>query len=159
MLVMCKTWHRHWTRPRDYKKLHAQFSWTWKNAQMCKNIKKLRLFQAPISLEFYFFLFKKAEMPPIVGISTFISRKKFMLNWVEHEVCITSVPGFHMPLLPSCLEIQSGHVIFCLPVEYFSSAKLQSVTDAFYFWIKAFSGITYPYVTYCYNIMLWSWLT
>ena len=32
-----------------------------------------------------FFLLIKVEMPTVVGISTFISRKHFMLNSVEHE--------------------------------------------------------------------------
>ena len=32
-----------------------------------------------------FFLLIKVEMPTIVGISTFMSRKIFMLSWVEKE--------------------------------------------------------------------------
>ena len=32
-----------------------------------------------------FFLSIKVEMPTIVGISTFMSRKNFILSWVEHE--------------------------------------------------------------------------
>ena len=50
------------------------------NAHKYKNIKKLSIFQAQISLECYFFLLIKVEMPTIVGISTFMSRRNFMLN-------------------------------------------------------------------------------
>ena len=41
-----------------------------------------------------FFLLINVKMPTIFGILTFISRKNFMLNWVEHEKSfITSGPG------------------------------------------------------------------
>ena len=41
-----------------------------------------------------FFLLINVKMPTIVGILTFISRKNFMLNSVEHEKSfITSGPG------------------------------------------------------------------
>ena len=41
-----------------------------------------------------FFLLINVKMPTIVGILTFISRKKFMLSLVEHKtVFITSEPG------------------------------------------------------------------
>ena len=49
------------------------------NAHKYKNIKKLSVFQAQISLECYFMLIT-VKMPIIVGILTFISRKNFMLN-------------------------------------------------------------------------------
>ena len=55
------------------------------NAHNYKNIKK-SIILALISLECYFFLIIKIEMPTVVGISTFISRKKIILNSVEHEV-------------------------------------------------------------------------
>ena len=42
-----------------------------------EKIKKFSIFPAQISLECYF--------STIVGILTFMSRKYFMLNWVEHE--------------------------------------------------------------------------
>ena len=42
-----------------------------------------------------FFLFINVKMPIIVGILTFMSRKIFMLNSVEHEKSfITSGPDF-----------------------------------------------------------------
>ena len=51
-----------------------------------------------------FFLLINVKMPIIVGISTFMSRKNFMLSWVEHEkYFITSGPvssskGFDLQL-------------------------------------------------------------
>ena len=40
-----------------------------------------------------FFLLINVKMPTIVGILTFMSRKKFMLSGVEHEIIfITSGP-------------------------------------------------------------------
>ena len=44
------------------------------NARKYNNIKKLSIFQAHISLESYFFLLIKVEMPTIAGISTFMNR-------------------------------------------------------------------------------------
>ena len=68
------------------------------NDHKYKNIKKLSIFQAQISLECYFFLLISIKMPTIVGISTFMSRKKFKLSWVEHETrFITSGPGCKKP--------------------------------------------------------------
>ena len=44
-----------------------------------------------------FFMFINVKMPTIVGILTFMSRKNFMLNSVEHEKSfITSGPGSHV---------------------------------------------------------------
>ena len=45
------------------------------NGHQHKNVKKVIIFQAQISLECYFFLFKNVKMPTIVGILTFMSRK------------------------------------------------------------------------------------
>ena len=44
------------------------------------NIKKCSIFQAQKSLECYFFLLINVEMPPTVGILTFMSGKNFMLS-------------------------------------------------------------------------------
>ena len=53
-------------------------------------MKKFSFFIAQISLECHF----SAPKFEIVGISTFKSRKKFMVSLVEHEIFITSGPGF-----------------------------------------------------------------
>ena len=43
-----------------------------------------------------FFLLINVIMPTIIGILTFMSRKNFMFNSVEHEKSfITSGPGFY----------------------------------------------------------------
>ena len=42
-----------------------------------------------------FFMLMKVKMPTIVGILTFMSRKNFMLSWVEYEfVFITPEPDY-----------------------------------------------------------------
>ena len=43
------------------------------------------------------FLLINVKMPTVVGILTFLNRKNFMLNWVEHDFFITSGPGIHVP--------------------------------------------------------------
>ena len=55
------------------------------NAHKYKNIKKLSFFSDSDKPRMLFFLLTKVKMPTIVGILTFMSRKKFMLNSVEHE--------------------------------------------------------------------------
>ena len=40
-----------------------------------------------------FFLLMNVQMPTIVGILTFMSKKKFILSWVEHDFLRTSGPG------------------------------------------------------------------
>ena len=52
-------------------------------AHKYENIKQYSIFQAQISLEMLFFLLINVKMPKIAGILTFMSRKNFMLNWVE----------------------------------------------------------------------------
>ena len=48
-----------------------------------------------MELSMKFFLLINVKMPTIVGILIFISRKNFMLNWVEYEKSfITSGPSF-----------------------------------------------------------------
>ena len=65
------------------------------NARKYRNIKKFSIFQAQISLECIFLLIN-VKMPIIVGILTFMSRRKFMLSWVEHEKSfITSGPDLY----------------------------------------------------------------
>ena len=50
-----------------------------------------------------FFLLIKVEMPTIVGISTFMSRKKFMLSCAEHEKSfITCGSDLDLQCLPTC---------------------------------------------------------
>ena len=55
------------------------------NSRKYKNIKKLIIFQAQSRPRMLFFLPMKVEMPTTVGISTFMSRKNFILSLVEHE--------------------------------------------------------------------------
>ena len=64
------------------------------NAHKYKNIKKFSFFSESDNPRMLFFLFTNVKMPTIVGILTFMSRKIFMLNRVEHEKSfITSGPG------------------------------------------------------------------
>ena len=64
--------------------------------EICSAYKKLNannLYFFPAK-QMKFFLLINIKMPTIVGILIFISRKNFMLNWVECEKCfITSGPG------------------------------------------------------------------
>ena len=55
------------------------------NAQKYKNFKKFGFFQAQVRHIMLFFLLINVEMPTAVGISTFMSRKNFMLSIVEHD--------------------------------------------------------------------------
>ena len=50
------------------------------NAHKYKNINKLSIFSGSDKPRMLFSLLIKVEMPTIVGISTFMSRKKFMLS-------------------------------------------------------------------------------
>ena len=55
---------------------------------------EIQLFSDSDKPKMLFFLLINVKMPKIVGILTLMSRKKFMLNWVEHEKSfITSGPG------------------------------------------------------------------
>ena len=54
------------------------------NAHKYKNIKKFS-FLGSDKPRMVFFPLLHAKMPTIVGILTFMSRKNFMLIWVEHE--------------------------------------------------------------------------
>ena len=49
-------------------------------AHRFKTTKKFSIFQAHVSLERYIFLLTNVKIPTIVGILTFVSRKKFMLS-------------------------------------------------------------------------------
>ena len=61
-------------------------------AHKYKNIKKLG-FLGSDKPRMPFFLLMNVKMPTIVGILTFMSRKNFMVSWVEHEKSfITSGP-------------------------------------------------------------------
>ena len=57
--------------PRGYKKIACSAEHEISNAHKYKNIKEFSIFMAKISLE-------------CTGILTFMSRKNFMLSWVEH---------------------------------------------------------------------------
>ena len=65
------------------------------NAHKDKNIEKLCFFLGSGKPRMLFFPLRHIKMPTIVGILTFMSRKNFMLNCVEHEKSfITSGPAF-----------------------------------------------------------------
>ena len=70
------------TRPRGYKTFFVLNSVEHEilNAHKYKNVKKLGLFKARLSLECYFFPLIHVKMPPIAGILTFMSGENFMLN-------------------------------------------------------------------------------
>ena len=73
--------------------------------EICSAYKKIKyhqfkLFSYKAELSMKFFLLINIKMPTIVGILIFISRKNFMLNWVEYEKSfITSGPGVFMCFL------------------------------------------------------------
>ena len=86
------------TWPRGYKTFFMLNSIGHEilNAHKYKNIKKFSFFQTQISRECYFCPLINVKMPTIVGILTFMSRKKFMLSRVEHEKSfIISGPNQH----------------------------------------------------------------
>ena len=57
---------------------------------------EIQLFSDSDKFRMLFFLLINVKMPIIIGILTFMSRKKFMLNSFEHEKSfITSGPGFN----------------------------------------------------------------
>ena len=65
------------------------------NAHKYKNIKKVSFFLGSDKPRMLFFLLINVKMPTIVDILTFMSKKNFMLCWVEREKSfITSGPGF-----------------------------------------------------------------
>ena len=63
------------------------------NARKYENIKKIKHFSGSDKLIMLFFLLIKAEMPTIVGISTFMSRKKSMLSETESEIFFYNLEG------------------------------------------------------------------
>ena len=60
------------------------------SAHKYKNIKKFGGFLGSDKPRMLFFLLINVKMPTIVGILTFMSRKNFMLNSVEHEKSFTT---------------------------------------------------------------------
>ena len=63
------------------------------NAYKYETVKKFSIFSGSDKLRMLFFLLINVKMPTIVGILTFLSRKFFMLNCIEHEKSfITSGP-------------------------------------------------------------------
>ena len=67
------------------------------NAHKYKKYQQIQLFSDSDKPRMQFFLLINVKMPTIVGILTFMSRKNFMLNLVEHKKSfITSGPGFRM---------------------------------------------------------------
>ena len=65
------------------------------NAHKYKSIKKFSFFLGSDMHWMLFFPTINVKMPTFVGILTFMSRKIFMLSWVEHEKSfIISGPGY-----------------------------------------------------------------
>ena len=78
------------------------------NAHKYQDIKKFGFFLGSDKSRMLFFPLINVKMPTIVGILTFMSRKKFMLSWVEHEKSfITSGPG---------LNFEFKHWLYCKPL-------------------------------------------
>ena len=82
------------------------------NAHKYENIKKFSFFSGSDNLIMLFFLLINVEMPTIVGILTFMSRKKFILSRVQHgKSFLTSEPGllgvfmFYLQLLPGAVPM------------------------------------------------------
>ena len=93
------------------------------NAHKYENIKKFSFLQTNRML---FFLLIDVKMPTIVGILTFMSRKTFMLNLVEHEKSlITSEPDCREPWFISMSSTLRGSMLL---LEY----KVHYVTMVFY---------------------------
>ena len=67
------------TWPRGYKTFFILNSVEHEilNVHKYENIKKFSIFQAQISLDWYFFLLINVKMPTVVGILTFMNRKNF----------------------------------------------------------------------------------
>ena len=55
------------------------------NAHKYKNIKKFGFFLGSGKPRMLFFPLINVKMPTVVGILTCMSRKSFMLSWVEHK--------------------------------------------------------------------------
>ena len=55
------------------------------NAHKYKNIKKFSFLLGSDKPRMLFFPLINVKMPTVVGILTFMSKKNFMLSWVEHE--------------------------------------------------------------------------
>ena len=94
------------------------------NAHKYKNIKKFCIFQAQISLECYFLLLINVKMPTIVGILTFMSRKNFMLSWVEHEKSFIT-PGYGV-YTGRIFEADLLLCNFCIYAKYCDNNKSRS---------------------------------
>ena len=75
----------------------TQLSMKFFNAHKYKKYQAIQLFSDSDKPRMLFSVLINVKMPTIVGILTFMGRKNFMLNWVEHEKSfITSGPGFLM---------------------------------------------------------------
>ena len=98
ILIFIRVCHLHSSGPEVIKLFHAQFNSVEHeilNAHKYKNIKEIQLFPDSDKPRMLFFLLINVKMPTIVGILTFMSRKNFMLNCIEHEKSfITSGPVF-----------------------------------------------------------------
>ena len=55
------------------------------NAHKYKKYQEIQLFSGSDKPRMLFFMFITVKMPTIVGILTFMSRKKFLLNLAKHE--------------------------------------------------------------------------
>ena len=74
--------------PRGYKTIFScSTQLRMKFVQLMKKIKlqQFKLFSCTAELTMNYFLLINIKMPTTVGILIFISRKNFMLNWVEYE--------------------------------------------------------------------------
>ena len=101
------------------KILHKQFDKTFfmrnsvehdiLNAHKYKNIKKFSFFSDSDKPRMLFFLLINVKMPTTVGILTFISRKNFMLNCVEHEKSVYNLGA----KVASDLKVHFKHIYTC----------------------------------------------
>ena len=95
--VSCPYLKDNLSRPQGYKTFFMLNSIEHEilNAHKYKNINKIRLFLGSDKPRMLFFPLINVKMPTIVGILTLMSKKNFMLSWVEHEKrFITSGPDY-----------------------------------------------------------------
>ena len=106
----CATW------PRGYKTFSMLSSVKHEvlNAHKYKKYQEIRRLLGSDKLRMLSSPLINVKMPTIVGILTFMSRKNFMLSWVEHEKCfITSGPGHCSKFKIAKLYCNQVHVVPC----------------------------------------------
>ena len=75
----------------------------WGTSLKYKKYQEIKLFSGSDNSRMLFVLLIHVKMPTVVGVFTFMSRKIFILSWVEHEnVFITSGPNPDVALSPRC---------------------------------------------------------